>query len=287
MFAIAIPIYNAIDTIKDTIDSINYYCPEKFNLIFVDDLSTDGSFEYLKGLNCERIHVLLNNKKNDLSKLTLSLCNAYLYALNNIKFDLLLRMDQDTLIIKQHLLSDAMNFSTSHLRCGMFGIYDTDYNRPRNFKYHTKKILKEISLWRRSLHLTPAWLNIYKLALGNGYRPGENVFGGGYFLTRIALEKMEQINALTFNRPWMSTLDEDIYFSMATMAAGYNLGHFAAPDGPICMDWRGLPYSAITLHNSKYKLVHSVDKGFNTTPKDNNGYSAREFFRKMRHNLEE
>jgi hypothetical protein len=69
---------------------------------------------------------------------------------------------------------------------------------------------------------------------------------------------------------------------MIAVAAGFKLGHFAAPEGPLCMEWRGLPYPAEKLIASKYKLVHSVDKGPNTGPVENGGRTAREVFRDSR-----
>jgi len=68
------------------------------------------------------------------------------------------------------------------------------------------------------------------------------------------------------------------------VAAGFQMGHFAAPDGPMCMEWRGLPYPAAALAAGKYKLVHSVDKGPNTGPAENGGRTAREVFRDLRLN---
>jgi hypothetical protein len=77
-------------------------------------------------------------------------------------------------------------------------------------------------------------------------------------------------------------MQEDVYFSMVAVAAGFRLGHFAAPEGPLCMDWRGLPMPAAALAASKFKLVHSVDKGPNTGVGENGGRTAREVFREFR-----
>jgi len=107
-------------------------------------------------------------------------------------------------------------------------------------------------------------------------------FWGAYFVTRDCIEAAIKIRALKVPWHWHSKMQEDVYFSMVTVAAGFQLGHFAAPEGPLCMEWRGLLHPAAILAASKYKLVHSVDKGPNTGPTENGGKTAREVYRDLR-----
>jgi hypothetical protein len=93
---------------------------------------------------------------------------------------------------------------------------------------------------------------------------------------------MNALGALDVPYRWHSRLMEDVYFSMATVAAAFKLGHFAAPSGPLCLEWRGLPYPASKMLESPYKVVHSVDKGKNTDRESNGGMTARERFRAAR-----
>jgi hypothetical protein len=96
------------------------------------------------------------------------------------------------------------------------------------------------------------------------------------------MEALDSLQALSVPHRWHSALMEDVYFSMAAVAAGFGLGHFAAPSGPLCLEWRGLPYPARMLAESPYKVVHSVDKGKNTDRDANAGMTAREYFRAVR-----
>src|SRR5262249_30360913 len=130
----------------------------------------------------------------------------------------------------------------------------------------------------------PSWAGYLWAAEANGYRRGDNVFGGAYFITRDCLLAAQELGGLRVPWAWHSKIMEDVYFSMLTLAAGFRLAHFAAPDGPLCMEWRGLPFPARDLHASKFKLVHSVDKGPNTGPAENGGKTAREVFRELRRN---
>jgi hypothetical protein len=69
---------------------------------------------------------------------------------------------------------------------------------------------------------------------------------------------------------------------MAAIAVGDELGHFAAPDGPLCLEFRGLPYPPDILIKKGYKIVHSVDKGPNTSRLDDTGMTARAYFKNIR-----
>jgi hypothetical protein len=93
---------------------------------------------------------------------------------------------------------------------------------------------------------------------------------------------MQDMGALDVPYCWHSRLMEDVYFSMASVAAGFELGHFGAPEGPLCLEWRGLPYPANELAKAGYKVVHSVDKGQNTDRESNGGKTAREVFQDLR-----
>jgi hypothetical protein len=196
---------------------------------------------------------------------------------------LVLRLDQDAQLIKQGVITDAYAFVAANPTVGLFGVYERDYNRPRSFDSHRALIAKEVSWLRRVLRIQPSWSSLLRMAEQNGYRRGDNVFGGAYFLTRACLDAMRQLGALDVGHSWHSRLMEDVYFSMVTIAAGFDLGHFAAPDGPLCLEWRGLPYPARTLVDSHYKLVHSVDKGQNTSRAANSGQTAREVFKEVRY----
>lgn len=122
-----------------------------------------------------------------------------------------------------------------------------------------------------------------KLAEANDYRRGDKVFGGAYFITRACLTAISEIAGLDVPYRWHSRVQEDVYFSMAAVAAGYKMGHFAAAHGPLCLEWRGLPHPALELWRKGYKIVHSVDKGSNASKEEYGGLTAREVFGNLRY----
>ena len=50
LVSIIIPVYNSKIFVKDTIDSILKQTYTNFEIIIIDDCSTDGSFKFLKNL---------------------------------------------------------------------------------------------------------------------------------------------------------------------------------------------------------------------------------------------
>ena len=198
--------------------------------------------------------------RSGVSRLVHSLCLAYRFVLSQFECDLVLRLDQDALIIGPAVMSDAVSYMRRNPSVGLFGVYERDYNRPRSFEMHERQMRRVLAWPKRLLGQMPAWAKLLPMAEKHGYHVGENVFGGAYFVTTECLEAMDKIGALDVKYNWNSRLMEDVYFSMATVAAGFKLGHFAAPDGPLCLEWRGLPHPANELVRSGYKIVHSVTK---------------------------
>ena len=62
--SIIIPCYNEIKTINKIIEKINLVCPYKFEIIVIDDFSTDGSREALQAIDKAKIFKLILNEKN-------------------------------------------------------------------------------------------------------------------------------------------------------------------------------------------------------------------------------
>jgi glycosyltransferase involved in cell wall biosynthesis len=303
---IVIPCGPAMKSILDTADSIEHYCPEPHNVVFVDDHTTDGTYEALLDAKRSNWHIIRDKKHNGFLNLYNTICAGYRYAHNNFPGSLILKLDTDTLLIRSGVITDALKYIEKTHDIGMFGVYSVDYNRPRDFSKHKKQMDKVSSFWRTISGFRPSWIKLLDAAEHHGYKRGENVFGGGYFLTWPCLDAMkksgyldppyswynpvnefclraiEKIRGRALPYSWHSRLSEDVYFSMATMAVGYKFAHFAAPDGPLCMEWRGLPYPAEEIWRQGYKVVHSVDKGPNTSADENGGITARELFQQIR-----
>jgi glycosyltransferase involved in cell wall biosynthesis len=280
--AVVVPVGPGVETALDTLASVGRYCPKQHEVVIVDDCTRDGTYEAIVAARRPNWHVLRNPRSMGRFRLVHSLCLAYRFVLSATKCNLVLRLDQDALMIKSGVIEDAVSYLERNPRVGMFGVYSHDYDRLRSFECHEKQITRELMWPRRVVGLRPSWRSLLLLAERRGYRRGDNVFGGACFLTRDALTGMGNLGALDVPYRWNSRLMEDVYFSMATVAAGFDLGQFGAPEGPLCLEWEGLPYPASELVTSPYKVVHSVDKGKNTSRESNGGKTPREIFESLR-----
>jgi len=276
--AVVIPIGPGQETALDTLDSVRHYCPEPHIVVIIEDCTTDGTYDALLKNKGQNWFIFRNKSRLGIRRLVHSLSNAYRFVLQRSSCKLILRLDQDALLIKSGVIGDALAFSNANPEVGMFGVYEQDYNRPRSYDAHRRLMDVETRWYKKMFGLAASWVPLLDLAESRGYKRGDNVFGGAYFITRNCLEKIDMLGGLDPPYFWHSRLMEDVYFSMATVACGFNLGHFAAPDGPLCLEWRGLPYQARVLAESHFKLIHSVDKGPNTDRQANGGMTAREVF---------
>jgi hypothetical protein len=285
--AVVLPVGPGGKCALDTLESVAAFCPESHMIFIVDDQTHDGTYEALCSTKRPNWEILRNQRRHGIRRLVHTLCLAYEQVLARTECKLILRLDQDALIIKPGLLPEALAYMESHPEIGLFGVYEVDYNRPRSVESHARLINREAAWYRTVISLRPSWKDYLQRAEGKGYRRGDNVFGGAYFLTRECMGAMKRLGAFKVPWNWHSQIQEDVYFSMVAVASGFRLGHFAAPEGPLCMEWRGLPLPAAALASSKFKLVHSVDKGPNTRPAENGGRTAREVFRDLRVGLVE
>lgn len=81
--------YNRLDLTKRTIENINKTVKSDYNLIIVDNNSTDGTVEYLKELNCTKL--ILNNENLGIGRGR----NQALWAADQIGTDWYCTIDND------------------------------------------------------------------------------------------------------------------------------------------------------------------------------------------------
>ena len=89
------PVFNAEETLAECLDSIFQQTLQNFEIVAVNDFSTDRSAEILRSYHDSRIHVVDNQNKGIVSALNrgLKLCQS----------DLVARMDADDVMYAQRL----------------------------------------------------------------------------------------------------------------------------------------------------------------------------------------
>lgn len=89
------PVFNAEKTLAECLDSILDQTLEEFELVAVNDNSTDGSVEVLRSYNDSRISIIENQQKGIVSALNL--------GLQSCRSDLVARMDADDVMYVDRL----------------------------------------------------------------------------------------------------------------------------------------------------------------------------------------
>jgi glycosyltransferase involved in cell wall biosynthesis len=270
-----------IEFVQDTIDSIKAYTNPNRAIILIDDSDKD---------TCSKVDyrdsdiIILRNfeNKGKMGGLYLSLSRAYAYALQNLTFKILLRMDTDTLIIEKNPEEDAIRYFEQNKNLGQIGSYKVDCNgKPRDFSWAARELFYETCSRHHFIHHPIRFMALRKTlisAMKNGYMPGEHIIGAAYFCTSECFKKLVEANLLGRPEFGASNLAEDHIMGLLVRSLGMELGDFATGDKPLGIKWRGLPDSPERLVARGKKIIHSVRFW-----EDMKEAEIREFFRSKRH----
>lgn len=269
-----------LDGVLDTIASIRHYFCASHKVVIVDN-SRKGSGEKLRQ-SAPDIDVVPGRYLGKFGSLYLNISLGTAHAYEHYRFDVLLRMDADALIIGPAPADDAIAFFAAHPNAGQIGVYKYDYQGapmrwwPINVSVLVQGLLNPLS-W-----LAPAWpgwhlRRMLLPALRAGYGFGEHVYGGGFFLSYACVEKLYRSGILTNPRLSGVRLQEDHITSLGVKAVGMGLGDFASGNGPAAQTWIGLPAAPAELVAKGKKVVHSVRSW-----RDMNEAQVRAWFRERR-----
>lgn len=172
--SVLLPVFNAEATLKECIDSILNQTCENFELVVVEDHSTDSSVQVLNQYNDARIRVIKNQNKGLVSALNFGLefCRANLVA----------RMDADD-IMRQERLSKQKQYLDDNVHVelvasqvrkfpeGMLQNGYKEYIRWQNTCISAEEINRQIYIESPFAHPTVMFRKDIVLSMG-GYREG-------------------------------------------------------------------------------------------------------------------
>ncbi len=104
-----IPCYNDAETVTETIQSIYSSCKNQFELIVVNDKSTDNSFEILENLKEKYSFKLFNNKINLGKSSSLNSVSSY------AKYETLIFVDADVIVTDANIKDVILRLSSNQL----------------------------------------------------------------------------------------------------------------------------------------------------------------------------
>jgi hypothetical protein len=268
-----------LEYVLDTIDSVIYYTGPSTRIIVVDD-SAKGVGAVLQSRvgSVDVVKTPRNHGGHGGLYLTLSL--GYLHAYENYEFKVLLKLDADALVIGQRPESDAIKFFEQHPNVGIIGLFGHGTRGEGGDFHWSKSQLAEETRYRSVLRDPFLWLTLRRLirqARGSGFRPGDYVFGGSYFMSSACVRKLAEGNFLSRKELGRSMLEEDHIFGLLTKAAALDLAEFSTGDLPMALELKRLPLAPEELVAQRKKVTHSVRRW-----EDRDEAEIRTFFRGLR-----
>jgi hypothetical protein len=282
-FIVVIPVgpNETIDFALDTIDSVIHYTGPNRKIIIVDDTGGKkiGLALQSRVANLDIVNTPRNHGGQGGLYLTLSL--GYLHAYKNYKFKVLLKLDTDALVTGERPEEDAMFFFAQHPKVGVIGLFGHG-TKPNVDDGHWSKgqLIRESNLrrLRRDPILCLSLRRLLRKARANGFRLGDYIFGGSYFMSAECVRRLAENNLLYRSELGRSLLEEDHIFGLLSKSVGIELADFAAKDHlPMAMEWRGLPYAPEVIVAKKKKIIHSTRRW-----EDLGEAEIRRYFRDLR-----
>ncbi len=246
--------------VVDTINSFVFYTTSSYKIILVDDSLQGVAAEVKKSFpDCGII--LTEKPMGGWAGLYISLSLAFRYAIEHYYFKALLKLDTDALIIASKPEKETLHLFKTNPQVGIAGQYPLDYHgNAWDISWPRKRILNGTTTWKFIRRPIANWelIKYYKKALKNGYKTGESVFGGAYFMNATFLHKLNEEGLLPNYKFKTLNLGEDHLFALLAKSVGFELGDLSTTNLPFGCGWKGLPASPEELYSSGKKIIHST-----------------------------
>jgi len=136
MFSVIIPTYNRLELLKRAINSVLNQSFQEFEIIVIDDCSSDGTWEWLKSIENTKIKSYINDKNKGLSY------NRN-HGVNQSKFEYIAFLDDDDFWFKNHL-SEHTKLIKRYPDAGMYcNSYSINLGNRKVDAIHDNKFLND------------------------------------------------------------------------------------------------------------------------------------------------
>jgi len=270
---------SSVEFIADTIRSYIHNTRSSYKIIIADD-SHQGIGNEVKKIFPDTEILLTLKPMGGWAGLYINLCHAFRHAVRHYHFGVLLKLDTDALVIGPEPEKDALKYFSKHPQTGIIGQYPNDYfGNPWDIGWPRRRITNGIKTWKfiRRPIANLALIKLHRTAVKNGYKTGESVFGGAYFMSEAFLTAMLAAGQLPNYTLRTLNLGEDHLFGLLAHVIGYKLGSFSGKGQPFGCAWKGLPVSPEQLVNDEKKIIHSTRHW-----KDMNEQDIRTWFKNKR-----
>lgn len=246
--------------VADTIESYCFYTRSSCKIIIADD-SHQGIGKQIQTIFDDVDVIPTPRPMGGWAGLYINEATAFRHAVMHYRFKALLKLDTDALIIGEAPEEQALELFAKTPTIGLAGQYPADYfGKLWDIGWPRDRVLNGATTWRYIRRPFTNWFlrQVYIKAKAFGYRAGESVFGGAYFMSYACLRKLLELGYLPHQKLIGLNMGEDHIFSLLVKAAGFHLGSLSAPEQPFGLAWKGLPVSPEQLLHDKKKIVHST-----------------------------
>lgn len=260
--------------VADTVESFLFFSAPETLLILADD--THGQFPRHALPDSSRIFwrtLPASSSRSHTTRGEFWVRQARLIRdiIREFDFDLLLRIDEDSLFIKPGFERMAMTKASSHPRTGILGQFrQMPDGTPVSDQWVEQQYQFEINLSgaiRRNWSTAPIAALRFAFALRaigrkakqrGKWQSGSHITGGGCFVSRACLRAMLAAGLLPHPLLHNSNLCDDHLLSLSAQAVGFALVEAGGPAGFIAYRLNELPAGYENLRQSGFKIVHSV-----------------------------
>jgi len=134
MFSVIIPTYNRLELLKRAVDSVLNQTFQEFEIIIVDDCSSDGTWEWLKSIDNPKINFIKNTNNKGISY------NRNI-AVKKSKFNYIALLDDDDVWLENHLniiFKNIKMYPEATLYCNSYII---NYGDKKEYAIHDNPFL--------------------------------------------------------------------------------------------------------------------------------------------------
>jgi hypothetical protein len=254
--------------LNDTIESVNHHTGVSNCIVAVMDDSRQNEFAYLSGHFTNTVVIEAPNYHEGTRSITRgSLFGKQVYVLKRLlrqyRFDVLLRMDTDAIMIGDSPAEDVLAFLKQHPDVGMVGAFTrrgdgSDKKAAMAFKGLQLTREMELRHGLTNLALVRTLRRLVRRAEAHGYTRGDMCTGGACFISSSAVLAMEKQGLFDLEALSHSKLMDDALMALLCCAAGYRLSDMPEDRDVLAINWRGIPMPLETLVSKNKKIVHPI-----------------------------
>ncbi|MFQ8431383.1 hypothetical protein [Amaricoccus sp. W119] len=248
--------------LADTVDSVLHYASVPTAVLLLDNGRKGVPDQVALGRPGVAV-VASRGLSGKSGRLYLNLAGAIEYLLDTSTCDLILRLDDDGLVIGRGGDLAAMRYFDENPQVAIAGSHHVDcMGKSRGFTAPARRLTYLATVGRVTVpEASRTVRKLMRAARSNGYVLGEHCLGGFYLWNARAIRDIRARVGLAHDSLMDAGLEEDHIFSLIARAAGYRLGDLASGDHPVGAAWRGLPAAPARLLEMNKKFIHSVRSG--------------------------